>query len=459
MKHSFTLRLTVRFAVLVTLTTALVLGVGAWLLHRQAMRGLTELHETEGRELGEILGTAALPAGEVARRIGDEADSDAALFFLQVRDAQGGIVFRSTNLGATLLPALGGQAQHWEETLPQAGRVLISDFIAGPWHIQVASRLDATDRMMRDYTRVSGLLLAGVALLSGFLGHQFSRATLRPVRAIEATARRIRADNLSERIPLAAGHGELTALIELLNGTFDRLQRSFDQVQRFTAEASHELKTPLALARLNAEKLQGRVRGNPESEGLVGEILDEIARLNRIIESLLFLAKTESGALRLPRREVGLAALVRDFADDAAALAEDAGVKFVLARNDEGVVQADPGLLRQLLLNLLNNALAVAERGGSVTLDSYHDADGWWLVFTDEGPGLPPDQLERIFERFVRYEGHAPREGVGNGSGLGLAICRSIAELHGGSIHAENRADRRGLRVKVRLPDGRGEAA
>lgn len=458
MRHSFTLRLTVRFAVLVTLTTAAVLAAGGWLLHRQAMRGLTELHETEGRELGEILGTAALPPEEVARRIGDEADSDAALFFLQVRDAQGGILFRSPNLGATLLPALGGQAQHWEETLPQAGRVLISDFVAGPWHIQVASRLDATDRMMRDYTRVSGLLLAGVALLSGFLGHQFSRATLRPVRAIEATARRIRADNLSERIPVAAGHGELTALIELLNGTFDRLQRSFDQVQRFTAEASHELKTPLALARLNAEKLQARVRSDPEGEALTGEILDEIARLNRIIESLLFLAKTDGGALPAPRRELGLAALVRDFADDAAALAEDAGVKFVLARNDEGTVAADPGLLRQLLLNLLSNALAVSARHATITLESRLEPDGWRLVLSDEGPGLPADQLERVFERFVRYEGTLRGDARG-GAGLGLAICRSIVELHGGRIVAENRPDRRGLRVVVHLPDGRGEQA
>ena len=451
MTHSFTLRLTVRFAVLVILTTVLVLAAGGWLLHRQAMAGLAELHAIEGGELGEILGHEPLGAAAVAERIAREADSDAAIFFIQVRDVPGNILFRSANLGATLLPTLGGQDRNWETELPAAGRVLISDFREGPWLIQVASRLEPTDRMMRDYVWVCAVLLAGVTLLSVVLGHQFSRATLQPVRAIEATARRIRADNLSERIPVAAGHGELTALINLLNDTFDRLQRSFEQVQRFTADASHELKTPLALARLNAEKLQTRLATDPEAEALAADVLDEIARLNRIIENLLFLAKTEGGTLRLARREIPLAALVREFADDAAALAEDAGARFVLVRNDEGVVSGDAGLLRQLLLNLLSNALAVTAGGGTITLESIGGTDGRQLVLSDEGPGLPADQLERIFERFVRHES-SPRKDVSTGAGLGLAICRGIAELHGGTIKARNRTDRTGLRVVVDLP-------
>ncbi len=457
MKHSFTLRLTARFAVLVTLTTAAVLAAGGWLLHRQAMAGLVDLHARESEELGEILEAAVRSAADIGHHIKEEADSDIALFYIQVRDEQGDVVFRSSNLGATLLPGLAGATGDRVVELPGAGRVLISETKHGNWHLQIASRLEPTDRLLRDYAKVSGLLLVGAALLSMGLGYQFSRTTLRPVRAIEATARRIRADNLSERIPVAAGHGELTALINLLNDTFDRLQRSFEQVQRFTAEASHELKTPLALARLNAEKLQGRVAADPEAGLLTAEILDEIARLNRIIESLLFLAKTEGGALQLPQRDFDLAALVDDFAADAAVLAEDGGVRFALARNDPGMVRGDPGLLRQLLLNLLSNALAVSGPGGAVALESRHGAEDWQLVLTDEGPGLPADQLDRVFERFARYEGTVRREGT-SGTGLGLAICRGIVELHGGTIRAENRTDRNGLRVVVVLP-ARGPVA
>ena len=459
MNHSFTLRLTARFAVLVTLTTAAVLVAGGWLLHRQAMAGLSELHGLESEELGEILEAAVRTAADVGHLIREEADSDIALFYIQVRDERGDVVFRSSNLGATLLPVLAGVEGDRVVELPGAGHVLISETRHGPWHLQVASRLEPTERMLRDYARVSALLLAGAALLSVGLGYRFSRATMRPVRAIEATARRIRADNLSERIPVAAGHGELTALINLLNDTFDRLQRSFDQVQRFTAEASHELKTPLALARLNAEKLQARLPADSESEALTAEVLGEIARLNRIIESLLFLAKTEGGALRLPQREFDLAALVTDFADDAAALAEDGGVRFSLTRNDAGMLRGDPGLLRQLLLNLLSNALAVSLKGGEVSLSSTCEPNGWQLVLSDEGSGLPPDQLERIFERFARYEGGGPRRDGSAGTGLGLAICRGIVELYGGTIRAENRTDRSGLRVVVRLPAGGVSAA
>jgi signal transduction histidine kinase len=450
MKHSFKLRLTARFAVLVTLTTAAVLVVGGWLLNRQAMSGLVELHTVETEELGRILAAAGGSAADVGASIRRDADTDMALFYIQVRDAQGYILFRSSNLGATLLPVDGRAKRDRIVDLPGAGRVLISETQHGPWRLQVASRLEPTERMLRNYAEVSALLLLGVALVSVGLGYRFSHATLDPVRAIEATARRIRADNLSERIPVAVGHGELTALINLLNDTFDRLQRSFEQVQRFTAEASHELKTPLALARLNAEKLQARVGADPASAALVAEVLDEIGQLNRIIESLLFLAKTEGGALQLPRHELDLAALVADFADDATALAEDAGVRFELVRNEPGLVSGDAGLLRQLLLNLLSNAVAVSAEGGTVSLESVQTDAGRRIAVTDEGPGLPPEQLARVFERFVRYEGTARRET--GGTGLGLAICQSIAGLHGGSIRAENRTDRSGLRVVVELP-------
>lgn len=459
MNSSFTLRLTLRFVVLVTLTTAVLLAVGGWILSHEARSSLEKLHEIEGVELAALLGPGPLAEAEVGRKIAYDADSDAALFFIQVRDGDGHVVFRSSNLGGLFLPALSGQAQNWVAELPNSGRVLISDYREGAWQIQVASRLEPSEHMLRSYAKVSGLLLGGAALLSVLLGYQFSRATLKPVRAIESTARRIRADNLSERIPAAAGHGELTALIELLNDTFNRLQRSFEHVNRFTADASHELKTPLSLVRLNAEKLQRRVEGDAESESLVAELLDEIARLNRIIESLLFLAKTENGSLPLLKREVEMSVFIADFATDAAVLAEDAGVTFVLGRNERGRVLGESGLLRQLLLNVVGNALSVSPRDSVVRLESYHEAGAWWWVVVDEGPGLPEIQLERVFARFARYESGASAGKDGaverrTGNGLGLAICRGIAEIHGGSIFAENRTDRSGLRVIFKFPPG-----
>lgn len=449
-RGSLTFRLAWQFAALLTLTTAAVLAAGGWMLHVQAVRGIELMHEVEGEEIGELLGgSPGLTGEEIERRIREDADSDAALYFIQVHNEAGVVLFRSANLGEAMLPDLSRMQPHWTTELPKVGEVRVSEFYSGPWHVQVASPLEPVNRLLGDYARVSASLIAAVALAGMGLGYAFSRITLRPVRAIEETARRIGADNLRERIPVPEAKDELAGLSALLNEMFDRLEASFEQVRRFTADASHELKTPLALIRLNADRLRTRVSNDPEAAAGLEDLLEEIARMNRIIESLLFIAKAESGTLPLELKEQNVAEWLRPFAEDARVLAEDRGVRFELARNDDGEMRMEPALMRQLLLNLTSNALNVSPTGGRVTLESVRTERGWWFIVTDEGPGLAEEKLEKIFERFVRFE---PAEGGARGHGLGLAICRSIAELHGGLIRAENRGDgRSGLRVTVEL--------
>lgn len=447
---SFTVRLTVRFALLVTATTAAVLIAGGFVLDHQIDRGLEVLHEIEAKELVELIGSdSGLDGAAVAQRIAHDADADAALFVIQVSDAGGRVVFRSANLGNTILPVAMSSDRAGALVLPEIGRVHLSRFERGPWRIQIGSLLAPSERVLRDYVRMTVPLMLAVGLLSVGLGYAFSRSTLRPLRAIEATANRIRADNLSERIAVPASRDELAALTSLLNQMFDRLQASFDQVGRFAADVSHELKTPLALIRLNAERLRPRVAADPEAQAAVADILEEIAQLHQVIDRLLFLAKAESGALNLELKSVELAEFVRAFAEDAGALAEDRGARFALRLNEAGDLRAERDLLRQLLLNLVANAVAISPPGGAVTLASAPGPGGWNLVVEDEGPGLPEVQLARIFERFVRFE---RADGQRGGTGLGLAICKSIAELHHGTIRAENRRDRPGLRVTVTLP-------
>ncbi len=450
---TFTQRLTVRFALLVTGTTALVLVAGGWLLDHQTERGLELLHDLEIHELHELLGDdGKLDAKAIADRISHDADSDAALFVIQVSDRTGHVLFRSDNLGDTIVSRPPGTPANWTTSLPYLGRVHLSAAERGPWLFMIGSPLQPSERLLRDYARIAALLLVVVAALSLLLGYAFSRAALRPVRAIEETARRIRADNLSERIPVPAGRDELASLAQLLNRTFDRLQASFEQIQRFSADASHELKTPLALIRLNAEKLQPRVAADADAAGAVADILEEIARLQQVIDRLLFIARAESGALKLERRPAAPSSLLHDFGDDARALAEDRGVRFALGRNDPGDLPCAPELLRQLFLNVVANALAVSPPGGLVTLDSVALPGAWRFTVTDEGPGLPEPQLARVFERFVRFEGRPAATDSPRGHGLGLAICKGIVELHGGTIRAENRPDRSGLRVIAELP-------
>ena len=297
------------------------------------------------------------------------------------------------------------------------------------------------------------------ALLTFGLGWAFARLALRPVRAIRETALRIGGDNLGARIPVPAGRDELAALTVLLNQMFDRLEAAFNQARRFTADASHELKTPLTLIRLNAENLRPRLASDPEAAAQLDDLLDSVVRLQRIVESLLFLAKAEAGTFALRLQSTTTTAVIDELAEDAAALCEDRGVRFVVTAGAAAeAVRCEPVLVRQLLLNLVGNAVRVSPPGAAITLESQVRDGRWTLRVTDDGPGLPPEQLERIFERFVRYERPATEAPAGaaqdstSGHGLGLAICRSIAELHGGTIRAENRADRTGLRVEASWP-------
>lgn len=449
---SMTARLTAGYALAVTGAVVVALITGRWLLEREMIGGLSMLHEAEHREVVQQLDgePATMPEAELVRRMHEHAVADEHLFFFQVHDATGRILFRSASLGETVLPDLSNTNQHWTMSLPPHGRVHTSEFTEGARHFQIGTRLAPTDILLAEYTRISLGLTGFVAVASLGLGYGISRLALGPIRDIERTARRIGADNLSERIPVAPGRDEIAQLARLLNAMFDRLEASFRQVAQFSADASHELKTPLTLIRLNAERLRTRLAENPAAVSAVEDLLEEIAQMNRMIESLLFLAKAESGALTLMREPHATDTFLASVAEDAAVLAEDRGGRLEVERSEPGTVRFDQGLMRQVLLNLVSNAVAVMPGGGAVAVRSYFDAGRWRIEVRDEGPGLPSDQLERMFERFVQLP--RPAGSPAGGSGLGLAICRGIARRHGGEVTAVNRPDRKGLCVTVELP-------
>jgi signal transduction histidine kinase len=449
----------VQFAVLVTATTAVVLAAGGWLLSRETLTGMDLLNQAEFVEIRDRLGPhpESLTPQEVDRRVRSHTELDAALYFFQIHSDTSALLFRSVNLGPAVLPDLtGGPLQRTEE-LAGLGQIRLAEYYYGPLHVQIASPLAPAHQLLEEYAQISIFLLGAVAVASIGLGWGFARLTLRPVRAIHDTATRIRADNLGERIAVPDGRDELAALARLLNRMFDGLEASFAQIKRFTAEASHELKTPLALMRLNAEKLRPRLAADPDGNAALDEILEENERLRRIADSLLFLAKIESGTLAITTEEIAADEFVRDFAEDAVALGEDCSASFVVTRSDHGMIRCEPALIRQLLLNLVANALRVSPPTSCVRLDSELSERVWRLTVLDEGPGLPSEQWERVFERFVRYPPTSGEDRGKSGNGLGLAICRSIAALHDGKIVLANRTDRSGLLVEVTLPRAAAE--
>lgn len=450
-------RLTLLYAAVSTGTLILLFVTGYYLLQQHLIRGLDLLNATEFAQIKAALGPdyAALTTDKIEERIRRTTDVAAVLFYIEVHEPGEGVLFSSTNLGGRRMPDVRGSTKF---TVPfeGVGRLRVGEFFLGTKDVMIATSVEQVGNVMEGYVEISLVLILLMLVVSVPTGLALSKVALRPVRLIQETAHRIRSDNLSERIPVSAVQDEISNLARLLNEMFDRLESSFNQMRRFAAEASHELKTPLSLVRLQAEKLLVEGGLTPAQEEAVQSQLEEVSRLNKIIEELLFLSRVEAQAVTPAFRHEDPQRFLQTFVQDARVLAESRGVRFTETLTGSGPVAFDPKWIRQVLLNLVANALKFSPRGGLITLTSELTEDSWRVALEDDGPGVPAEQRERIFERFVRLEDERQLEDAG--SGLGLAISRSIIALHRGTIRAEASTRGTGLRVVFTLPRTQPEA-
>jgi two-component system heavy metal sensor histidine kinase CusS len=356
-------------------------------------------------------------------------------------------LFYSSNLNGLEIPDVANE-KTYNVHIDPVGDLRVGEFMLGPLEILVATPLDQVSAVMGGYVRVSLALLALMLIISIVVGIGVSQVMLHPIRLISQTAAGIGSDNLSARIPVSSVRDEISDLARLLNLMFERIEHAFEQVRRFAGEASHELKTPLSLVRLHAERLLARGNLAPDQEEAVLVQLDELNRLNRIIDELLLLSRAEAQAVKMDMSESGIAKFFEVFAQDAVVLAEDRGLQFTWSHHGSAVFAFDERWIRQVLLNLLANAMAVSPVGGLIVLKSTADDHQWRVEMIDNGPGLSPDKRAIMFDRFVRF---GPDNNKDRGSGLGLAICRSIIELHRGQIFASPGPDGRGLSVGFSL--------
>lgn len=450
---SIGVRLALLYAGVSTATMVCLFVAGYYMLNGHLVHGLDLLNAAEFEQIKSSLGpdSARLTPAQIEQRMRGTAEVASVFFYVEIHDHTGNVPFASANLHGRRLPDVPGK-KIFNATASGVGELRVEEFVLGPLDVMIGNSLDVVDKVMEGYTETSLILVCLMLVVSVISGLVLSRAAMRPVRLIQETANHIRSDNLSERIPVADVQDEISNLARLLNEMFDRLELSFNQIRRFTAEASHELKTPLSLVRLQAENLLVNGGLTPAQEEAVQSQLEEITRLNKIIEELLFLSRAEAQALRLDFRRENPRAFLHSFEQDARALAEHRGMVFTAVVDGDGLVDYDPKWLRQVLLNLLQNALNVSPPGGRVTLTASFAVDAWRVSLEDQGPGVPPAQRERIFERFVRLETSEVRET--KGSGLGLTISRSIIGLHRGTIRAEAGTNGVGLRVTFELPIG-----
>jgi two-component system OmpR family sensor kinase len=293
---------------------------------------------------------------------------------------------------------------------------------------------------------VSFLLLVTGALLSYWLAGR----ALRPVRTIAGIARSISEHDLHRRVDVKAPPDELGELVDTFNSMLARLESSFESLGRFTADASHELRAPLALMRSEIEGALGRNRNGEEYRRVLTALGAEVDHLSRLADHLLVLARADAGALEPDREPVDVADLLHESAARWEAVAERSQVAIAVEAPGSGSVEADPRLLRRVLDNLLDNAVRHAPAGSAISLRGRRGESGWDLEVADQGPGVPPERRSRLFTRFARPD--AARTPEDGGAGLGLALSSAIARAHGGTLELVA-GDSPGARFRLHLPD------
>ncbi len=276
-----------------------------------------------------------------------------------------------------------------------------------------------------------GLVLAALG------GSLMARRLLRPVDLMAARAGKISAENLSSRLPVENPGDEFGRMAGVINRMLSRLEEAFERLRRFTADASHELRTPLTVIQSVGEVALQENLDAAAYRDRIGSMLEDVARLSRLVDSLLTLTRADAGALSMCRKEIDAARLAAQAVEDMRPLAEEKGQNLTLSAEGPLLVRADEATLRLALVNLLDNAIKYTPPSGAIAVKLRVRDNETLIEVTDNGPGIPIEHADRIFDRFYRVD--QSRSGQAGGAGLGLAIAKWAVEANGGRIELENR--------------------
>ncbi len=296
------------------------------------------------------------------------------------------------------------------------------------------------DPMWQRFWQLVFGLIIGLPLalgLAGVGGYFLARRALSPVERMARRAHEINAERLGARIDVENPHDEIGLLAQAFNQTLSRLEGSFEQLKRFTSDASHELRTPLTAIRSVGEVGLQKDGNRDHYREVVGSMLEEAGRLGRLVESLLTISRADSGQIRLLQATIGLLPLVQEASCLLDVLAEEKGQTLSLEGDDSIHVRADSVILRQVVINLLDNAIKYSPRNGHISVRVLRsDPLTACVEIEDCGPGIPTEHRDKVFDRFYRIDEGRSREA--GGTGLGLAIAKWGAEAHGGCLDLES---------------------
>ena len=318
-----------------------------------------------------------------------------------------------------------------------------------PVVVRVARSEDELRGNFRTLLLIFSIGVPLAVLCAAAAGYVISGRALTPLARMAERARSIGAEDLSQRLPVENPRDELGNLAAIFNDTFARLEASFARLKRFTSDASHQLRTPLTAIRSVGEV---GLQENLTTEGyreVIGSMLEEADRLSRLVDTLLTLSRWDSGRVHPDAESMDLGSLARETAAHLSVLAEERGLHLDIDVAGPLRTRADALMIRQALMNVIDNAIKFAPAGSTVQVHGAVDADTVRVVVDDNGPGIPEVDRERVFERFYRVD--RDRASAAAGSGLGLAIAHWAMTANHGSIALDNRP-RGGLRVVLTLP-------
>jgi signal transduction histidine kinase len=362
--------------------------------------------------------------------------------YLVVEGPEGQMLYQSPNLRGTRL-----QTSEGSETRELFGHnCRLVTVREEPYLIRIGTRLGTIERFQRDLLRGIGFAVPFVAMVVFLGGWWLGKRAVAPVAAITDAAETITARSLHERLPVPGSRDEIARLTAVLNRTFDRLQSSYESATRFSADASHQLKTPVAVLRAGLDHLAATAEPSllPEIDGL----RHQTRRLTALIEDLLLLAQADAGRLHLQAERIDLATLIAAGLDDLDVLVHDKGITVETDLTESLPARADVRRTRIILQNLIENAAKYTPDHGRIRISSGVEGATVVLRIANSGPLIPEDDRAAIFERFRR--GSAVGENI-RGHGLGLNIARELARAHGGELGYEPTMD--GLNAFVlRLP-------
>jgi len=462
--HSIRFRLAAWHAVLFAGVFAVLGGLLYFTVRQYLDDTLLETQARRARQIAGTLLTNAPQTGEdfVVREIESLYAPELGDRFIRVTRANGSVLYVSgppndQSFDPLRVPPANPDGSPEFSRLQDLGEgrsMLIAAFRAttaegSPYLVEVGTSAEPVDRIAGHLLALLALgipLVAAVAVAGGYL---LVGKALKPVEEIAVKAAMITQHSLGERLPVGRSGDELERLSISLNHMISRLDDAFANSKRFVTDASHELRTPLTVIRGELEHLASDAHIPADLRDRIGSTLEEVERLGKIVQKLFALSRLDAGEAQEEWIRLDLAALIGATSDQMLLLGEDKNVKVTRAADHPVYVMGDRARLKQVAVNLIDNAFKYTPPGGSVHLKVFEDAGRGIFEITDTGVGIPADALPLVFERFYRV--NRDRSSGDGGAGLGLAIVKSICVAHGGRVEVES-ALGAGTRFLVSLP-------